>query len=217
MSAAVISYQTADGVEPTASCSQVLNRGKVSLSAEQVYIGVWEGFCRTINVFLIVFLVGLSFCRTVNVFLIVFLVGLLFCRSINMLLIVFLVGLLFYRTMNVFLIVFLVGLLFCRTMNVLLIVFHVRLLFCRSINVLLIVFHAGLLFCRTMNVFLIVFLVVLLCQGALCTGLMYWKQNTISGTPSYVYTEKPDVTVSHVAVLWIGECTVLGAVYMEGG
>ena len=200
MSAAVISYQTADGVEPTASCSQVLNRGKVSLSAEQVYIGVWEGFCRTINVFLIVFLVGLSFCRTVNVFLIVFLVGLLFCRSINMLLIVFLVGLLFYRTMNVFLIVFLVGLLFCRTMNV-----------------LLIVFHAGLLFCRTMNVFLIVFLVVLLCQGALCTGLMYWKQNTISGTPSYVYTEKPDVTVSHVAVLWIGECTVLGAVYMEGG
>ena len=46
-----------------------------------------------------------------------------------------------------------------------------------------------------MNVYLIVFLVVLLCQGALCAGLMFWKQSTRSGTPSYVYLEKPDVTV----------------------
>ncbi|XP_078379696.1 phospholipid-transporting ATPase IF-like isoform X2 [Oculina patagonica] len=47
---------------------------------------------------------------------------------------------------------------------------------------------------KTMNVFLIVFLVVLLCQGALCAGLMFWKQNQRSGTPSYVYQEKPKVT-----------------------
>ncbi|XP_020622281.1 probable phospholipid-transporting ATPase IF isoform X1 [Orbicella faveolata] len=47
---------------------------------------------------------------------------------------------------------------------------------------------------KTMNVFLIVFLVVLLCQGALCAGLMFWKQNSRSGTPSYVYLEKPKVT-----------------------
>jgi len=37
--------------------------------------------------------------------------------------------------------------------------------------------------------------VVLLCQGALCAGLMFWKQNSRSGTPSYVYLEKPKVTV----------------------
>ena len=46
-----------------------------------------------------------------------------------------------------------------------------------------------------MNVYLIVFLVVLLCQGALCAGLMFWKQNTRSGAPPYVYLEKPKVTV----------------------
>lgn len=46
-----------------------------------------------------------------------------------------------------------------------------------------------------MNVFLMVFLVVLLCQGALCAGLMFWKQNRRSGTPYYVYPEKPKVTV----------------------
>ena len=46
-----------------------------------------------------------------------------------------------------------------------------------------------------MNVFLIVFLVVLLCQGALCAGLMFWKQSKRSGAPSYVYQEKPKVTV----------------------
>lgn len=50
---------------------------------------------------------------------------------------------------------------------------------------------------RTMNTFLIVFLVVLLCQAALCTGLMYWKQGTPTGIPSYVYTEKPKVTVCY--------------------
>ncbi|XP_074634074.1 phospholipid-transporting ATPase IF-like isoform X2 [Acropora palmata] len=47
---------------------------------------------------------------------------------------------------------------------------------------------------KTMNTFLIVFLVILLCQAALCTGLMYWKQGTPTGIPSYVYTEKPKVT-----------------------
>ena len=46
-----------------------------------------------------------------------------------------------------------------------------------------------------MNVFLMVFLVVLLCQGALCAGLMFWKQNKRSGAPYYVYPEKPKVTV----------------------
>ena len=46
-----------------------------------------------------------------------------------------------------------------------------------------------------MNVFLMVFLVVLLSQGALCAGLMFWKQSRRSGTPSYVFVEKPKVTV----------------------
>ncbi|XP_068732876.1 LOW QUALITY PROTEIN: phospholipid-transporting ATPase IF-like [Montipora capricornis] len=47
---------------------------------------------------------------------------------------------------------------------------------------------------KTMNTFLIVFLIVLLFQAALCTGLMYWKQGTPTGTPSYVYVEIPKIT-----------------------
>ena len=53
-------------------------------------------------------------------------------------------------------------------------------------------------FCRTMNTFLIVYLIVLVSQGALCAGLMFWKQGTKSGMPSYVYLEKPKVTVSEL-------------------
>ena len=56
-------------------------------------------------------------------------------------------------------------------------------------------------FCRTMNTFLIVFLLVLVSQGALCSGLMFWKQGTKSGMPSYVYLEKPKVTVSELSSL----------------
>ena len=56
-------------------------------------------------------------------------------------------------------------------------------------------------FCRTMNTFLIVFLIVLVSQGALCAGLMFWKQGTKSGMPSYVYLEKPKVTVSELSSL----------------
>ena len=56
-------------------------------------------------------------------------------------------------------------------------------------------------FCRTMNTFLIVFLIVLVSQGALCAGLMFWKQGTKSGVPSYVYLEKPKVTVSELSSL----------------
>ncbi|KAM7451065.1 putative phospholipid-transporting ATPase IF [Porites harrisoni] len=47
---------------------------------------------------------------------------------------------------------------------------------------------------KTMNTFLIVYLIVLVSQGALCAGLMFWKQGTKSGMPSYVYLEKPKVT-----------------------
>lgn len=56
-------------------------------------------------------------------------------------------------------------------------------------------------FCRTMNTFLIVYLIVLVSQGALCAGLMFWKQGTKSGMPSYVYLEKPKVTVSELSSL----------------
>ncbi|XP_027044475.1 probable phospholipid-transporting ATPase IF [Pocillopora damicornis] len=47
---------------------------------------------------------------------------------------------------------------------------------------------------KTMNVFLIVFLIVLLSQGALCAGLMFWKQGTPSGKPSYIYQEELKIT-----------------------
>ena len=59
--------------------------------------------------------------------------------------------------------------------------------------------------------FLIVFLVVLLCQGSLCAGLMFWKQNRRSGAPSYVYLEKPEVTVGSSLVQNVNEfcsCTI---------
>ena len=56
-------------------------------------------------------------------------------------------------------------------------------------------------FYRTMNTFLIVYLIVLVSQGALCAGLMFWKQGTKSGMPSYVYLEKPKVTVSELSSL----------------
>ena len=53
-----------------------------------------------------------------------------------------------------------------------------------------------------MNVFLIVFLIVLLSQGALCAGLMFWKQGTPSGKPSYIYQEELNITVS-LSVLFV--------------
>ncbi|XP_048588932.1 phospholipid-transporting ATPase IF isoform X3 [Nematostella vectensis] len=38
---------------------------------------------------------------------------------------------------------------------------------------------------KTMNTFLIVFLLVLVLQGAICTGLKYWKESTVPGKAPY--------------------------------